>query len=215
MKTKKTAEAWAARITESYRRSVAALIKVGKELTEAKAALQKHGDEWLRMFRDHPRAVKRPLPFDQTTARRWMKIARNPILSNPAHAPVLPYRWTTLYELDKLPQPVLQALVDGKEISPGMERADAKAIRHAMPAPFPSWKRKGWKLPIAESIERGTAVAQARSLMWTAEGARQRIGRAVYHEFYLAPGVPREGAREIILEILREIVEDLVRRAAA
>jgi hypothetical protein len=106
------AAVWAARVHDQLGKAVAAIVATGRELLAAKAEL-KHGD-WGRLFRDHPLHVVNPLRFSDTTARRFMKIAKNPVLANPAHGPLLPPSYRTLYELTKMsPDSLEQALADG------------------------------------------------------------------------------------------------------
>jgi hypothetical protein len=45
--------------------------------------------------------VKDKLPFEPSTAQRLMAIARNRVLSNRAHAHVLPPSWMTALRADK------------------------------------------------------------------------------------------------------------------
>jgi hypothetical protein len=60
-------------------------------LIDAKKAVP-HGD-WADLVSK--------LEFDESTAQRLMKIARDPRLSNPAILPLLPQQWTQLYALSK------------------------------------------------------------------------------------------------------------------
>jgi hypothetical protein len=49
----------------------------------------------------HP-TVQTELPFGRNAAHRYKSIAEHEILSNMAHAPLLPPSWMTLYELTKI-----------------------------------------------------------------------------------------------------------------
>jgi hypothetical protein len=73
------------------------------------------------------------LDFDQTIAQRLMKIARDPWLSNPAHAPLLPKHWTTLFELTKLSDEEREQALEEGSISKDMQRADVNKIRGQKP----------------------------------------------------------------------------------
>jgi DUF3102 family protein len=94
---------------------VEGIIAAGRHLQEAKDKLEP-GD-FLKM-------IEADLPFGESTAERLMKIAKHPVLSNSAHAPLLPTSWSTLYELTKLPAKKLEAkLIDGT-ITADLERKD-------------------------------------------------------------------------------------------
>lgn len=195
------AEEWVARITESYLQSYASVIEAGRQLGEAKKALP-HGD-WLRMFKGHPNAVERPLPFEQRTAQRLMKIARNTVLSNPAHAPHLPFRWFTLYQLSMIPEPGLLKHLDNGDIWPGMERGDAKLLVRA----HSDWRRSSTHPTFrAEVVHPGFAAqVQARNplVKWSPERTKRRLWRVVDQELRQCPD---EAAVTVVLEYLRELV---------
>lgn len=110
---------WAGRIVEAWRASVQGTLRCGRLLFEAKAELP-HG-EFLSM-------VESDLPFGKRTAQRLMAIAQHPILANATHVSLLPSSWGTLYELTKLPAPVLeQAFTDGT-VRPDMQRSDVAGL---------------------------------------------------------------------------------------
>jgi hypothetical protein len=83
------------RITTAWQKTVANIIETGRLLIEAKDDIG-HG-----AFQE---MIRSQLPFGPGTAQRLMQIAENKILSNTAHAPLLPASWMTLYELAKLPK---------------------------------------------------------------------------------------------------------------
>src|SRR5262245_20790937 len=89
---------WTSCIAAAWRKGVEAFIETGRLLIEAKDALD-HGQ--------FEAMVRLKLPFDPSVARKLMAVARHPVLSNRAHAHVLPPSWTTLYELTKLPDETL------------------------------------------------------------------------------------------------------------
>jgi len=64
------------RIATAWQNAVDSIIETGRLLIQAKGEL-KHG-EWGKLFQD------RRLPFSQRMANDLMKIARDPVLSNPA-----------------------------------------------------------------------------------------------------------------------------------
>jgi phage N-6-adenine-methyltransferase len=109
---------WAARICQRWQESVEAIIDVGRLLLEAKAALP---GEFQAM-------VEGDLAFGSRTARMLMAVAVHPLLADRNHGSALPPSWRTLYELSRLPRPVLvKALADGT-ITPEMERSEAEAL---------------------------------------------------------------------------------------
>src|SRR5262245_41856504 len=118
--------AWASRINAQLGMAVEAIISTGRELIAAKAAL-KHG-EWERMFASHPNAIANPLRFSVRTAQKLVTIAEHPLLSNASNWTGLPPKWTTLYQLSKLPVALLEhALAEG-DITPDFEATDVREL---------------------------------------------------------------------------------------
>jgi Protein of unknown function (DUF3102) len=121
---------WTSRIAAAWQKGVEAILETGRLLIEAKAAL-KHG-EFESM-------VQLKLPFNPGTAQRLMAVARHPVISNAAHAPLLPPSWMTLYELTKLsPETLLPKIEDGS-ITPKTERRDVIA---SSPTRRTGWPRR-------------------------------------------------------------------------
>lgn len=85
-------QGWADRINAAWRKSALAYIETGLILIECKKTVA-HGD-WTDM-------LENGLDFDPNTAQRLMKIARDRRITNPANLPLLPKRWTELYQLTK------------------------------------------------------------------------------------------------------------------
>ena len=136
---------WTSRIAAAWQKGVEAILETGRLLIEAKAAL-KHG-EFKSM-------VHHELPFNPGTAQRLMAIARHPVISNAAHAPLLPPSWMTLYELTKLsPETLLPKIEDGS-ITPKTERRDVIAMR-PVPTKKPSTKKPA-------NVEKSIATASDR-----------------------------------------------------
>jgi hypothetical protein len=107
---------WAEEINASYRKSIEGILKMGLTLIAAKDALD-HG-QFLEM-------IEHDLPFEASTAERLMKIARDPRITNAAHAQFLPMAWGTLYELSKLPDAAFEQAVSSGDINPKMTRTEA------------------------------------------------------------------------------------------
>jgi hypothetical protein len=105
-------------INTSWRKGVDAFIATGRYLLEAKAELDRDVFEALE---------KRHLDFDPSVGRKLMGIAQNRLIC--AHGHKLPPCWTTIYELSKLDDSVLETgLADGT-IHRGMKRKDVAALR--------------------------------------------------------------------------------------
>jgi hypothetical protein len=120
-------EQWARRINAAFAAGVAAFVETGRQLVEAKRALG-HG-AFMRM-------VETELRFSASTAERLMAIARHPVISDSAHAPILPPSWTVLYELARLPAGKVRKLIEQERIHPEMERSEAASlVLEAQPAP--------------------------------------------------------------------------------
>jgi hypothetical protein len=110
---------WADRIGGHLRNAAEHVIEAGRDLIDAKAELG-HG-KFERMVVEHLRCSLR-------TAEMLMKIARDPVLSNPKHASLLPAAWTTLYELQKLPPFILERKFADGSITPGLQRKDVRKL---------------------------------------------------------------------------------------
>lgn len=106
---------WAEKITAAWQKSVEAVLETGRALIQAHDELD-HG-QWEAM-------ISLELPFDSSTARRLIKIARHEVLSNRAHVHALPPSWGTLYELSKLPASTLEAKINDGTITPKLERKE-------------------------------------------------------------------------------------------
>lgn len=114
-------------IGTEWRKSVEAVIEVGRLLMQAKR-LCEHG-EFLRMFKGSENAVLVPVPFTANTAEILMKVAAHPVLSKSEFVQSLPQSWGTLYELTKLDDEQILAGIKSGEITPDMTRAEASALR--------------------------------------------------------------------------------------
>ena len=114
-----SSDGWEALISEAWQKCVESILNVGTLLVEAKATLA-HGT--------FESMVEENLPFGPRTARRLMKIAKNPVLANRTHASVLPPSWMTLYELAKLPEATLKGALGKNLITPETTRAQVKNL---------------------------------------------------------------------------------------
>jgi hypothetical protein len=109
------------RITAAWQNTVHNIIETGRLLIEAKDDIGYGGFQEM---------IRAELPFGPNTAQRLMQIAEDPVLSNAAHAPLLPASWMTLYELTKLPKRGvdLEVLIEERAIHPKLERKDVRAL---------------------------------------------------------------------------------------
>lgn len=111
-----TPEYAAAYVTESYAKSVLAVIETGQRLAEAKSNLP-HG-QWLPFVE--------LLPFSERTAQRFMVIAAHPELANPTHVSHLPSSWGTLATLAQLPAGEIETRIAAGELTPETPRHQAE-----------------------------------------------------------------------------------------
>lgn len=107
------------RISALWHRSREYILALGRALIEAKAALD-HG-EFTAM-------IESDLPFGPDNAQRFMRIAKDPKLSNPANSQVLPSAVAALEALTDLQEDQFEEAVQTGEIHPRMTTADAKAL---------------------------------------------------------------------------------------
>lgn len=124
---KATAEYWAPRINAEWRKSVEGILNVGRQLIAAKEACE-HG-EFLRLFKGHEKAVRKPVPFGERSAEMLIAIASNKVLTDPNHGSDIPASWRSLYELSRLDDEQIVAGIKAGEITPDMTRAEASALR--------------------------------------------------------------------------------------
>jgi len=152
-------------------------IKAGRELIGLRAVCERSGKKFGDYFpkNDEDKADPCKLPFVWQTGNKYMAIAGNEAIVNYAHARnALPTDWTILYTLgSKIPAPQLTKLIEHKEVTPTMTRAEAAALAkestatpEKAPAPSPI-KVKGPK--IAADDER-TPEAIVREVMKNESG---------------------------------------------
>lgn len=111
---------WAKRINGAWQKTTEGILETGALLIDAKADLP-HG-EFTNM-------VQLELNFSSPTARMLMAVAAHPVISNRYHGNVLPPSWRTLYELTKLPEPLLLEKLQDGTITPKTERREIMELR--------------------------------------------------------------------------------------
>lgn len=120
----------------SMRRSLAAAVRLGKRLLQARDSVP-HG-EFGRLFAEHENRVPQALTFSSSWARKLMTIASHPVIEAEAAAPnrdhehVLPADVNTVYLLARLPVAELEDAITNGQVTPTMRRADARDL---LPAP--------------------------------------------------------------------------------
>ncbi|MCG8357618.1 MAG: MT-A70 family methyltransferase [Kiloniellales bacterium] len=138
-----TAQHWVREIGRGWRRSVAAVLRTGRLLNEAKRRLP-HG-EWERL-------VKALLPFGPRHARRLMAIGADRRFRT--HVSDLPLDILALYELTRLSDADFAAWVDDGTLRPDMSRG-------AVTGHVKKLRRAGREVALAGRAEAATLAAGA------------------------------------------------------
>jgi hypothetical protein len=125
--TTRSAKDFAELINGAWRKGAEAFIAAGQFLIEAKAELDR--DQFNSL-------IERELDFDASVARKLLCVAGKTVLR--AHVHKLPPHWSTLYELSKVEDKVIDAAVADGRISPKMQREQAVALRKPVAAPTPT-----------------------------------------------------------------------------
>jgi hypothetical protein len=105
-------------IDTSWRKGAAAIIETSRLILDAQSELD----------RDVFESLLKHLVCGASAGRKLLRIAKNSIIC--AHGHKLPPSWTTIYELTKLDDEILNTKLADGTIHPGMERKDATALRH-------------------------------------------------------------------------------------
>jgi hypothetical protein len=109
---------YAARITAAWRKTLVSIFECGDLLIKAK-------DELAGKFQ---KMVESDLPFGPRTAEMLMRIASDQRLRNHANFSSLPASWRSLYELQKVPDPLFAKAIEDRRINPEMTQADARYL---------------------------------------------------------------------------------------
>jgi hypothetical protein len=118
-------EHFAQQFLSKLRKGAEAWIEAGKVLINAKRSLAEHG-QWTKL-------IKGRLGMHMSTAERFIQIASDPIISNPAHVQLLPPHWSSIVELKKLGPQKLEAAIKSGQINATMQRKDIIALRGDKP----------------------------------------------------------------------------------
>src|SRR5262249_16644577 len=104
-------------------------ISGANKLIEAKAAFKgPKGSNGSKGSKGSFTLLVEGLGMDLGKAERLMVIARHPVLSNSAHAPILPLNWMTQYTLAKISPGALAQLIADERMHPGLERKEAERM---------------------------------------------------------------------------------------
>jgi hypothetical protein len=120
---------WRSRIESAWQKSVQSVIEVGNLVKQAKEQL---GVSYS--------LLEAELPFSSTVAAFLIKIAENPVLSNPSYHSRLPNGYNTLYYLASVDEKQLVQQIESGEITPNFTLASAKLLREALPKKTTSTK---------------------------------------------------------------------------
>jgi hypothetical protein len=122
LSSQKELEDWKIRIESAWQKSVQSVIEVGNLVKQAKEQL---GVSYT--------LLESELPFSSTVAVFLIKIAENPVLSNPTYHARLPNGYNTLYYLASVDEKQLVQQIENGEITPNFTLASAKSLREALP----------------------------------------------------------------------------------
>jgi hypothetical protein len=122
LSSEKELAGWKSRIESAWQKSVQSVIEVGNLVKQAKEQL---GISYT--------LLETELPFSSTVAAFLIKIAENPVLSNPTYHARLPNGYNTLYYLASVDEKQLVEQIENGEITPNFTLASAKSLREALP----------------------------------------------------------------------------------
>lgn len=109
---------WRVRIETAWQKSVASVVEVGQLVKQAKETL---GVSFS--------LLETELPFSSTVAAFLVKIAENPVLSNPIYFNRLPNSYNTLYHLAAVEEQQLVQKIEDGVITPSYSLLSAKMLR--------------------------------------------------------------------------------------
>jgi hypothetical protein len=111
---------WIDYIAPDFVQSNVSAIAGAKKLIAAKKALKRGKGSF--------RGLVEALGMDLDKAERLMVIARHPVLSDSAHARILPLSWMTLFTLAKIPPETLAQLIADGKVHSELERKAAERL---------------------------------------------------------------------------------------
>jgi len=111
---------WFDYIAPDFVQSNVRTIAGAKKLIAAKKALKGSKGSFRNLVAE--------LGMDLDKAERLMIIARHPVLSDSAHARILPLSWMTQFTLTKIRPEILAQLIADETVHPGLERKEAERL---------------------------------------------------------------------------------------
>ena len=141
---------WRTRIESAWQKSVQSVIEVGNLVKQAKEQL---GVSYS--------LLEAELPFSSTVAAFLIKIAENPVLSNPSYHSRLPNGYNTLYYLASVDEKQLVQQIESGEITPNFTLASAKLLREALPKKASSSTKATAKKPKTVTYDVGSICIAA------------------------------------------------------
>ena len=121
----RTVTEWAQRIWMASTKTAEAIIALGQELLEAKTDLG-HG-HFGRLFLEHEYAIANPVPFSQSTAERYMRIAAT-LGPYSAHVQNMPTSVRALMRLVRLPAHQRHGAIVGGLVHPDSHEREVVAL---------------------------------------------------------------------------------------
>jgi hypothetical protein len=125
---------WVQKINTRWQDTVDEILDVGDMLIKATQQLK---GEFEAM-------VEQDLAFGPRTARMLKAVADHVVLSDRKHASALPLSWRTLYELTKVPLPVLEQAIEDGRIHPEMECQEVREFLPKDSPVFPALSSTRW-----------------------------------------------------------------------
>jgi hypothetical protein len=123
---RKSPQQWAMAINAARVKSVDAILDVGRLLLLAKDELE-HGN-FLRLFKDHPQAVRIPIAMTPRMAQIYMTVAKRFGSMEAKCISHLPPCVGTLYELSQIEPDLLEAVIADSRVHPGLHRYQARVL---------------------------------------------------------------------------------------
>jgi hypothetical protein len=175
-------------INGAWRKGAGAFIEAGRYLIEAKEELDRDQYDSL---------IKLRLEFDTSTAKKLICIGRNKILS--AHVHRLPPCWSTLYELTKIEDEVLEAAIADGRVNPKMLRKDAAALLTPRASIKGTTDPKSafaaaWKVVKDAPVDERNAVMEAEGVVTLLDIFFTETMRHELQEFVIGAQIPRGGS---------------------
>jgi hypothetical protein len=184
----------AAKINGAWNKQVSGILEAGQLLLASKKKRSGKPRIWLKLVGN--------LTFSESVSQRLMKIARNKILSNPAHGPDLPPSWRTLYVLSQATDKQLEKWLADRTINPEMERKDADKLVN----PKPAKAKKEKDIDASNSDNAATTVSNT--------APSNEAQQSVQHTYTVACDASADWSN-VDWDMVDDLIEELQSRKAA